>query len=76
MPIIVGVREMRQTTITCDGCGNNLDGGTGYPGFRLILISEPLPMGGGPTCDIYVPPSINEDKYFCRLPCLKKWIEK
>lgn len=65
-----------QTEIICDFCSENLSYSEGITLNYLHLINETAPNVNGYVIDVFMEPILNEDKYFCGLGCLEKWILK
>lgn len=73
---IQGVGEMSDRK-WCESCKRDLSTSAGVMAWRLHLGSEPIPMGGAvATMDIYIPPHMEKDCYFCGFGCLKTWTER
>jgi len=66
----------RKMKILCDNCESDLTYSRGGYDHCLILSDRKY----GPYCDMiidyYIYPIIDEDKFFCGIGCLKKWLEK
>lgn len=61
--------------IKCDECRTDLTYSGGSYCHCLHLKNRKYGPKDGHIIDVYFHPIINEDKYFCDLNCLKKWLE-
>lgn len=59
----------------CDFCENDLTYSDGISQYRLNLNCIHCPHIGG-VIDVMIYPTLSEEKNFCGLGCLKKWLEK
>lgn len=62
------------TTITCDGCGEDITYTGNSVDWRLALVNEPIPLRGSIATDMMIFPRIEHDVHFCGLPCLQEWL--
>jgi len=66
------------TTITCDGCGNDISPEhTTYPHKYILKIccqDVALRSERGAVYAIYMSPPIKDDLYFCGMKCIKKYV--
>lgn len=67
---------MKTVTITCDRCGRDLTSTGAMPAFRLCLTAEHVPSMTKVGYLALIYPPIKEDKHFCGLHCLGKWISE
>jgi hypothetical protein len=70
------IREnnMRETKVTCDGCGNDLSVRANSVDYRLVLQSESKPgSGDGFYTDMMLYPPVDRAYHFCDLKCLDHW---
>lgn len=65
---------MKETKITCDGCGKDLTTTGNSVDYRLALVNEAIPSGGGAVTDMMVYPPIERNVHFCGMRCLKAWL--
>lgn len=72
----------KEIKIICDCCANDLTYTSNYEDYYLVLSSShKLPWfaqkgerSGAVTCMLIEPP-IKENRYFCGLECLNKWMQ-
>lgn len=65
---------MRITTVTCDGCGNDLTTRTNIVDYRLVLAPEDMPgYGAGAYTAMGKYPAVDRAHHFCGLRCLDQW---
>jgi hypothetical protein len=68
---------MRETKVTCDGCGHDLSVRTNSVDYRLVLQSESKPgSGDGFYTDMVIYPSVDRAYHFCALECLDRWRDR
>jgi hypothetical protein len=65
---------MKTITVTCDGCGRDITTTGNCEDWRLKLANDPIPNPGPTATLLAISPPIREDKYFCGLKCLAKWL--
>jgi len=66
----------KEVEITCDSCGNQLTRSSNCEDYRLALLNERVPSGGGAVTAMAVYPAIKRDAYFCGVECLRAWLDK
>lgn len=62
--------------ITCDGCGQDITSTQYAYEFNLSLTATPRINDSGFSFDMGLNQSIDEQKDFCGLGCLKKWMNQ
>jgi hypothetical protein len=67
---------MMDPTVKCDSCGADITHTRNSVGYRLELITRRLTSGGGAVTDMWIEPELKSDCHFCRLACLRNWIDK
>lgn len=65
----------KEIKIICDGCGRDITYTGNSIDWRLALRNEEIPSYSGTVTDMYIPPQIDKDVYFCGIECLKKWLK-
>lgn len=65
------------SNVVCDNCQHEISCTTNSVDYRLALKVKALPIKPGISyvTDMLMYPPIKEDKHFCNLYCLKKWVE-
>lgn len=68
----------KDVKILCDSCGRDLTTTGNVIDYRLVLANEKKEHHRGLTVvtDMMIYPPIDRTYYFCRIECLKKWLEK
>ena len=66
---------MRDNTIRCDHCGDDLTTTTNCVDYRLRLSVERIPSAGGVVTLMNIAPPMDDDKDFCGFACLRQWLE-
>lgn len=64
-----------KSKITCDGCGSNLTTTGNSIDYRLVLANESIPLRGNFATDMMIYPPVDGTKHFCRLDCLRRWVD-
>lgn len=67
---------MERIDITCDACGRDLTTSGNSINYRLALRSENIPSSGPVVTDMMVYPAIERDAHFCRVECLREWLNR
>lgn len=67
---------MKKIQIICDGCEGDITYTKNAIDYRLTLCSESISISPEVSHAIMtmINPSIKENKYFCDLFCLKRWL--
>lgn len=63
-------------SIICDNCFEDLSHSEGITLNYLRLVNETAPHAGGYVIDVFMVPILDQDKIFCGLGCLKRWLDK
>ena len=61
--------------VICDACWRNLTTTNNCVDYRLALIVQGLPHESGLVTNMAISPPLDEDYYFCDMPCLGQWME-
>lgn len=62
--------------VVCDRCGRDLTETGNCEGYRIVLMSEPIPSGGGAVTLMAVYPQIARPLHFCSVECLKSFVSE
>ena len=67
---------MLETKITCDACGELIEGRNGYPINDYIIVGKrdiPMKHADGLIYAVAMKPKLDRDYHFHNLNCLIKW---
>ena len=64
----------RETTTTCDACGQQLSDAGAMPTYAMALSPFSVPNSGGVVFGVAVLPPIRDSVYVCSIGCLWKWL--
>ena len=66
---------MKNNQITCDSCNRDLTETSNCVGYRLALNVENITPTPGPVTMMGVQRPLKNDRHFCWVRCLTKWLE-
>jgi len=67
---------MKETKILCDNCSEDLTYTTNCVDYRLCLYNESMDVNSNIVTLAMRYPQLNRAYHFCRMDCLKKWVNR